>query len=340
MWIPIIQLHKYFSMSCNKCNNCLDVCDCNCTTTTTCSPVAEQPCITICSDIYASECIIYDGEDNECYGVKKGDTIKDIIDKIIAKITPDNCSCQYGSAIIDFITTTTSTSTTTSTTTIPQNNLCFTLYQENNCNFTVQEIISGAFVNGKESYSFTYNSIDYTIRWSIVDERWELYLATYLAFPLAYLESDSEHPIAPLKGDILTQPELSWTMYGVDSILVTTRECCPEELCVLYTTKDDSSQVTIKSQYDTIASLPSQPLVLKHSYIGCIVTPREVFKIEWNIFTGKYELTASNGDPVGYTLEENLETTDYINWIITAPLDPFVTFKTKAVLVQQLLPLQ
>lgn len=317
-------------MSCNKCNNCLDVCDCNCTTTTTCSDVAQQPCITICSDIYASECIIYDGEDNECYGVKKGDTIKDIIDKIIAKITPDNCSCQYGSAIIDFITTTTSTSTTTSTTTIPQNNLCFTLYQENDCNFTVQEITSGAFVNGKESYYFTYNSFNYVIRWSIADERWELYLANNFAFPLAYLAVDSEYPVGPLKADIFTQPELSWKMYGVDSIFVTTRECCPEELCATFTSKDiepNEGQIIFKSQYDTLANLPSQSIILKHYYIGCL--NQDIFEIKWNIFTNRYELYF-NQMVVAYTLQFDLETNFDLNWNIIYDDNLLLTFKTKA----------
>jgi hypothetical protein len=66
-------------MSCNRClNNCVDpnVCDCNCkTTTTTCYPVAEKPCVKTCDNIFLTDCIIYDGNDYECYGVKKGDKV-------------------------------------------------------------------------------------------------------------------------------------------------------------------------------------------------------------------------------------------------------------------------
>jgi len=86
---------------CNKCSNG-DSCNCNCiTTTTTCYPVAEKPCIKICDDIYPLECIIYDGEDNECYGVYKGDTIKDILIKIIYSLVEEDCSCEYGDATIE-----------------------------------------------------------------------------------------------------------------------------------------------------------------------------------------------------------------------------------------------
>jgi len=242
-------------MSCNNCNNdCLnnESCNCNCTTTTTCSSVAEKPCVTICSDIYASECNIYEGEDNDCFGVKKGDKVKDIINNIIIKLAGNNCSCEYGTATINLITTTTSSTSTTTTTTEPPYSLCITIYEENNCNFAPKEITAGSFINGKETYTFTYNSINYIIKWSIVDERWELFLTSNFAFPIAYLEQDVLHPIAPLKGDLSTHPELSWKMYGIDSILVTTRTCCPENLCALFTVEDGSFETTIQSQMELI----------------------------------------------------------------------------------------
>jgi len=100
-------------MPCYNCDKCLNAqpCDCNCiTTTTTCIPVAEQPCIKFCDDLFDTACVIYDGEDNECYGVYKGDTIKEILTKIIYSIIEEDCTCQYDNATIELITTTTTQS--------------------------------------------------------------------------------------------------------------------------------------------------------------------------------------------------------------------------------------
>jgi hypothetical protein len=314
-------------MSCNNCNNnCSNSgsCNCNCTTTTTCSPVAEKPCITICSDIYATECIIYDGEDNECYGVKNGDNIKDIIDNIITKLAGQNCDCEFGDAIINLVTTTTS-----STTTISPYNVCITIYDELNCNFTNQEITSGSFINGKESYSFTYNATGYIIKWSIVENRWEIYLQSNLSLYLAYLESDSQHPIGPLKGGLTTNGELSWISdSSVDSILFTTRESCPEQLCGTFVDEGGFIELNFKSQYDTLGNVPSQPTILKHYYIGCV--DQNVYEIKWNLFANRYELY-SGSTLLAYTLQQDLEQLSEINWTFNPDEigTPFYGFKTK-----------
>lgn len=315
-------------MACNKCeDSCLnaDPCNCNCTTTTTCSPVAEQPCIVICDDLYATECIIYDGEDNACHDIKKGDKVKDIINKIINKILPNNCSCEYGNASINLVTT---TSSTTSTTTIPVNSLCFTLYSNLNCNFEPITITSGPFINGKESYSFTINSTDYIIKWSIVEDRWELY-STAITDYLAYLESDSLSPIAPLMGNMTTNKPNSWISNGsIDSIYFTTRKCCPQDLCGTVLIDGDTFNITFKSPYDTLASLPSQPVNLKHYYIGCVsTTDPEIYQIKWNIFTGRYEMYL-NDTFIAHTLLLDLEIVNEINWIPNPSLD-YISIKTK-----------
>lgn len=312
-------------MACNKCNNCLDVCDCNCTTTTTCSPVAEKPCIVICDDLYATECIIYDGEDNICHDIKKGDKVKDIINKIINKILPNNCSCEYGNATINLVTT---TSSTTSTTTIPVNSLCFTLYSTLNCNFEPTTITSGPFINGKESYSFTINSTNYIIKWSIIEDRWELY-STIITDYLAYLESDSLSPIAPLMGNMTTNKPNSWISNGsIDSIYFTTRKCCPQDLCGTVEIEGGSFDVTFKSPYDILASLPSQPINLKHYYKGCF--DQDIYEIKWNIFTNRYEMYY-NGLFVAHTLQSYLDQTNEITWIIDPGSfgTPFYGLKTK-----------
>lgn len=63
------------------------------TTTTTLCPDAI-----ICEEAYQSDCIIYNGPDLACYGIKTGDSVTDILNIIIAQLNP----C-----------TTTTTSTTT-----------------------------------------------------------------------------------------------------------------------------------------------------------------------------------------------------------------------------------
>lgn len=88
-------------MPCKNCNN-TNICDCDCraTTTTTCYELPPAPCVTLCEDLFYSECIIYDGPDLDCYGVSNGDSLKKIFEIIITQLVGTNCSCDFGNPLI------------------------------------------------------------------------------------------------------------------------------------------------------------------------------------------------------------------------------------------------
>lgn len=113
-------------MSCNNCNCNTNPCNCGCksTTTTTCMPVSPEPCYDLCDEVIVSDCVIYDGPNLDCYGIKNGDSVKSIFKIIFDKLNVTNCSCSFTSVIANWVpaippttTTSTSTSTTTSTST-------------------------------------------------------------------------------------------------------------------------------------------------------------------------------------------------------------------------------
>lgn len=109
----------------NNCNCNFNPCCCDkVTPTTTCIPLPSPPCIQVCDEYVDPACIIYSGDDVECYGIKKGDTIAQIFSLIFEKLDLLNCSCDYGSSVIQNITTTTSTTTSTSTTTTSTTTIC------------------------------------------------------------------------------------------------------------------------------------------------------------------------------------------------------------------------
>lgn len=102
-------------MSCS-CNHCYSTpCCCpqpvaqSTTTTTTCNG-------TPCDVAFTSDCIVYEGPDLDCYGIKKGDSVTEIIELILAQLAPCNPTTTTTSTSTS-TTTSTSTSSTTSTTT-------------------------------------------------------------------------------------------------------------------------------------------------------------------------------------------------------------------------------
>ena len=96
-------------MSCG-CNNSYYNLPCCCPPvpvgTTTTTTTTQCPNAIPCDEAYESDCIIYNGPNIPCYGIKTGDSVTDIINIIISQLNP--CT-----------TTTTTTSTTTTTTEAP-----------------------------------------------------------------------------------------------------------------------------------------------------------------------------------------------------------------------------
>lgn len=81
----------YYSSGCN----CGCDYDCGCNTVpstccTTCSPITTtttEPCVgEPCDELYNDECVIYNGPDLTCYGIKNGYTLTDIIEVIAAHL--------------------------------------------------------------------------------------------------------------------------------------------------------------------------------------------------------------------------------------------------------------
>jgi hypothetical protein len=297
-----------------SCSNCLqNPCDCCCktTTTTTCRPPLPPPCTDVCDEITYPECIIYNGEDLDCYGIKKGDNVKDILNIIFEKLNVLDCNCDFNSVITQVYypdpTTTTSTTstttlaptTTTSTTTLPvANSICFK-YSENTSGLECPDYIdfitinSGAIVDGKLSYSFEFEGVDYIIKWSSAEERWELYDVTVPASPVlvATLSQDTQYPLGSLK--------TSWVFEDGYEGLIITRASCISPICVTFTvTEDPLDQIssTVYPVYDILDNFPSSTSTLKPVFIDC----NENVKIEWNAFTNIYEIFVE-GYKIGFT---------------------------------------
>ena len=78
----------------NACYNCSAPCPSTTTTTTTINPNCES-----CDEIYNCECVTYSGQNVECYGLKTGDNLCDILETLIENLpeckttlSPNNCA--------------------------------------------------------------------------------------------------------------------------------------------------------------------------------------------------------------------------------------------------------
>lgn len=76
------------------CPQCVKPCPSTTTTTTTVNPDCEP-----CEEFYDCECITYTGKNIECYGLKTGDNLCEILETIIQNLPecrttlqPRNCS--------------------------------------------------------------------------------------------------------------------------------------------------------------------------------------------------------------------------------------------------------
>lgn len=63
------------------CPQCTPPCPPTTTTTTTVNPNCEP-----CDEFYDCECIVYNGPNVECYGLKKGDNLCEILETIIQNL--------------------------------------------------------------------------------------------------------------------------------------------------------------------------------------------------------------------------------------------------------------
>jgi hypothetical protein len=276
-------------------------CDCNSTSTTTvpCGQVAEKPCSLQYEDLFLSDCIIYDGDDNPCYGIKNGDSVKKVFEIIFNKLEGQDCDCNFGNAVISPV--------------IPSSNsLCINIMTNSNniCdNVTNQSITSGIVINGKVSYQFIYNGLDYIIKWSNSLNRWEIFLGTNANVPVAYLNSNTTYPIGPLA------PNISWISNTAFNSLtyVNTRQSCPEQICVNIA----NETFEFNSYYDTFYNND-----YKHAYVSCTGN----YNIKWNPFLMSYELFTGS-TKIATTSVNNLETSNYINWVILNENIPFIKSK-------------
>lgn len=276
-------------------------CDCNCTSTTTvaCQAVAEKPCSVLYDELFLSDCIIYDGPDNSCYGVKNGDSVKKVFEIIFNKLQGQDCDCNFGNAVISPITD-------------DPNTLCINIMTDssNICqNVVNQSITSGVVINGKVSYQFIYQGKDYIIKWSNTSNRWEIFLGNNLSVPLAYLNSNTTYPIGPLA------PNISWISNTALSTLtyVSTRESCPQPICVsIY-----EENIQFNSYYDTVYNN-----IYKHAYVSCTGN----YTIKWNPFMLVYELF-DGITKIATTTVGDLETTGYINWLPVGEMSPIKSKK-------------
>lgn len=281
-------------------------CDCNSTSTTTipCGQIAEKPCITLCDDVYASDCIIYDGDDNLCYGIKNGDTIKKVFEIIFNKLQGVDCDCNFGNAVITFITD-------------APNTLCINIMTNSNniCqNVVNQSITSGIIINGKQSYQFAYQGDNYIIKWSDTANRWEIYKETNMIVYLAYLNSNAASPIGPLSANQIGS-SLSWIANTSlnNQAYITTRETCPQKICVSI----NGVNIQFNSYYDTVYNN-----IYKHAYVSCTGN----YTIKWNAFMLMYELF-DGVTKIATTVVGDLETTGYINWLSVGEISPIKSKK-------------
>jgi hypothetical protein len=254
-------------------------------------------------------------------------------------VTPSGVSCSDSNDCRPTITTTTTTdpsitttttmydpciSTTTSTTTLNLGSLCFNLAGEGRyatCLENNQTIFNSGITNGKTSYTFNYTGYNLLIKWSITNDRWEIFETSYLASPFAYLESSSNYPIGPLDSlDFANPSSLYWTTipsgvynaFGVTEIYVVTRIECPQEVCLTIQKSTGTQDVTFKSYYDTLDLVNPQSGTNPY-YISCPST--EGYSIKWNSFTNSYELYFGTSK-IAFANAFNIETITTLNWVV------------------------
>jgi hypothetical protein len=295
-----------------------------------------------------AECIIYSGIDIPCYGIKNGDSVKTILDIIFDKLNVDNCSCTFGTAIAQVIpttttttvpttttsSTTTSSTTTTSTTTQPPQPLCFSIVGESlyECSTENKSILPGIVINGKVSYSFEYDGDNFLIKWSIVNNRWELFnISSDPSEVISYLTSNSIYPIGPLDVTNVSNPSSFVWKKPVEAQenYVVTRTSCPEPLCFEIDDEGGVIFVSMTSYYDTLDSVPSLPVSTKPYYLSPCAEAPNIFTIMYNSFTNVYELY-NGSDKIAYSNVQDIETISYLNWIIyPAFVGSIVSIKSK-----------
>jgi hypothetical protein len=98
----------YYNLPCGCCSQSPCCCDCpppcppTTTTTTTINPDCEP-----CEEFYNCECVLYTGENVECYGLKNGDNLCEVLETIIQNLPecrttlpPPNCSFTVSVTIV------------------------------------------------------------------------------------------------------------------------------------------------------------------------------------------------------------------------------------------------
>jgi hypothetical protein len=273
-------------------------------------PVPTPVCTNVCDEVVNLECIVYTGEDNDCYGIKNGDSVASILQLIFEKVSGINCSCDFGSAIFVDISTTTTTTTipTTSTTTVLDQSLCFVLgsviEQMPEEGFeTITITPAPTLINNRIYYQFNFGSNTYRIFWD--GSKWVLILTSNPFTNLAVLNSNIPVPI----GDLYT----SWEILVEAFSFVTTRTTCTSPIYV--NTKQSSNPdidfnkcYKFYSYWNTTSSLGNKP-----EYIA-IPDVLPTGKVRWNSFTNVYEFfEAYPTNKIAFTTSANAINS---NWVI------------------------
>lgn len=76
-----------YSCGCSASCTCYEVPNCGCpTTTTTTTTTTINPNCEPCEEIYNSDCVVYTGPNVECYGLKTGDNLSEILENIVKNL--------------------------------------------------------------------------------------------------------------------------------------------------------------------------------------------------------------------------------------------------------------
>jgi hypothetical protein len=95
--------------SCNcggiDCYSSTPCCSCNSSCTTTTTTTTINPNCEPCDEFYNCECVIYSGDNVECYGLETGDNLCQILETIIENLPEYTTTLSPSSCLFEVIVT-------------------------------------------------------------------------------------------------------------------------------------------------------------------------------------------------------------------------------------------
>jgi hypothetical protein len=211
------------------------------------------------------------------------------------------------------------------------------------CPIINKTIFPGQQVNGKYTYTFEYDcgpamsetcspvGINiYKIQWSVINNRWELFLESTPTNILAYLTNPASSPIGELRN--------SWVWNDATTeipiIVVTRPGGCLRNLCLKVDTEASGAIYTsLKTVYNTLDNTPG-PSFTKPYYINdCDESGISPYKIRWNSISNIYELFLYDGGSNTYikyaeTTVSDLQTNYNLIWDVLPAYEALISFTT------------